>query len=95
MNSSAQSKIVHKQQLYIQPQHSPITPFCTSLTGISDDTVKEGVSFIEAMRVFDEYCEQAFTKEGKTFCLVVHGAWDLVCSYPSVLIIWKQSDVFE
>ena len=50
-------EITDKQSIYVLPERSEITPFCTELTGISCDLLnKKGISFSEACKkITNEY----------------------------------------
>lgn len=46
-----QKKIVHEFHTYVKPEIEPkLTPFCTELTGITQDQVDKGVILQEALR---------------------------------------------
>ncbi len=53
-------EITDKQSIYVTPEHSEITPFCTNLTGITSELISEkGISFREAcQKVAAEYQPQ-------------------------------------
>lgn len=48
-------------QIYVKPKRSVITPFCTQLTGISNETLKDAISFEDALKkvesIFNQYPE--------------------------------------
>ena len=67
--------LCESKQLYIKPENTPVTPFCTELTGITADTLECGVTFAEAVREFADFVETRF-EEG-SFVLCAHGKWDL------------------
>ena len=63
------------RQLYIKPENTPITSFCTELTGITEEMLQNGVSFAEAVREFTDFVETRY--EAGSFVLCAHGKWDL------------------
>jgi len=71
-------EIVESVQKYIIPEKTPVTDFCTQLTGINLEKLQlEGVSFGEAVDSFAQFVERKFVQQEKTFCIVAHGKWDL------------------
>jgi inhibitor of KinA sporulation pathway (predicted exonuclease) len=71
-------EIVGQEQKYILPENTKVTEFCTNLTQITGEILKEqGVSFQEAISSFAEFVNTNYVKENKTFCIVAHGKWDL------------------
>lgn len=47
--------VVERQQWYVKPTVSHVTPFCTELTGISAETVKNGLSYSELVHVLEKH----------------------------------------
>lgn len=48
---SYDGKITKKEQIYVKPVHSEINDYCTNLTGITKDIIKEkGISYFDATR---------------------------------------------
>jgi len=74
-------QIVDKQQFYVRPEWSEdLTEFCTTLTGITNDMVRNAPHLSQVMGQFDEYVEKHFTSQHKSFCVLTDGDWDLkVC----------------
>lgn len=70
-------EIEQKVQHYVKPKNTPITAFCTELTGITSDTTDCGVSLAVSVQALVDYVEQQIIGKGRTFCLVTHGSWDL------------------
>jgi len=71
------TRITHKEQHYVTPEYtSKLTPFCTQLTGITDETIKlYGKSVREAIHQFDNFIETEM--QNKRFCILTDGEWDL------------------
>ena len=67
-------KIFHT---YVKPTVVPqITPFCTGLTGITQETTDKGVSIQEALSKLDKWMnDNGFTENNSTF--ITCGQWDL------------------
>lgn len=68
-------------QHYCKNVRTPITAFCTELTGISDETLKDAGSIQDALAAF----EQALNAEGlkgRPACAVTHGCADLELVLP-------------
>ena len=71
-------EIVESEQNYIIPENTPVTEFCTQLTGITLEKLQaEGVTFHQAVDRFAKFVDTKFIERGKTFCIVAHGKWDL------------------
>ena len=64
---------------YVQPTaHSILTPFCTELTGITQDKVDGQPTLAEALRKFHSWLESnGLLNPGVSFCFVTCGDWDL------------------
>lgn len=75
-------EVIHKEQHYVKPERTPLTPFCTSLTGITWDKLEPAGNLRDAIRAMDRYVEIEINAKGKTFCFVTHGAWDLRIQLP-------------
>lgn len=67
---------------YIKPVHHPIlTPFCTELTGITQEMVDHEAHFPEVLKDFNSWFE---TQVGdKSFTFVTCGDWDLKTMLPN------------
>eukprot|EP01087_Luapelamoeba_hula_P005989 TRINITY_DN1609_c0_g1_i1.p1 TRINITY_DN1609_c0_g1~~TRINITY_DN1609_c0_g1_i1.p1 ORF type:complete len:712 (-),score=90.34 TRINITY_DN1609_c0_g1_i1:19-2154(-) len=67
-----------QQQLYVKPEWSQeITPFCSNMTGITWEDVKDAPPLAEAMARFDAYVEEQFASKDITYCILTDGIWDL------------------
>jgi 3'-5' exoribonuclease 1 len=77
----AARKIVDSKQMFVKPEWMPtLTPFCTKLTGITQDKVDNAPSLSSVLTTFDNYLKEHFDEKKKTFALVTDGEWDLkVC----------------
>eukprot|EP00729_Bicosta_minor_P008167 gene8167-15495_t len=67
----ASGSILQTVQQYIAPQNTPVTSFCTNLTGITDETLANGTTLAAAVARIDAYAVE-LAAAGKTFCLVAH-----------------------
>ncbi|ORY06458.1 hypothetical protein K493DRAFT_274284, partial [Basidiobolus meristosporus CBS 931.73] len=74
--------VVKKQQSYCKPQNTPITPFCINLTKITPRMVEKAGSLQDAVTVLDNFVQKSIIANGKTFCFVTHGPWDLKIQFP-------------
>eukprot|EP01105_Mastigella_eilhardi_P024611 TRINITY_DN645_c1_g1_i1.p1 TRINITY_DN645_c1_g1~~TRINITY_DN645_c1_g1_i1.p1 ORF type:complete len:446 (+),score=108.23 TRINITY_DN645_c1_g1_i1:28-1338(+) len=69
--------IVDTQQRFVKPTWSKaLTPFCTNLTGITNEQVCGAATLPEVMREFSEYCASHLTAQGHSFCVLTDGTWD-------------------
>lgn len=68
---------------YVQPTARPtLTPFCTKLTGITQDMVNGQPSLLEVLRMFDEWMTKENLKDNVNICFVTCGDWDLKTMLP-------------
>ncbi|KAF9428834.1 hypothetical protein BGZ94_000841 [Podila epigama] len=74
--------IVHEEQRYVKPVNTVLTPFCKNLTKITEETLADAGTLLEAVSSMDDYINQHILGENKTFCFVTHGAWDLRIQLP-------------
>ena len=70
--------IIHAEQQFIKPEYSPVTKFCTELTGIEASTLEKGCTLAHAVTTFIKYVDTQIVGKNKTFALVTHGTWDLL-----------------
>ena len=62
---------------YVKPQfHPTLSEFCTSLTGISQDTVEHQPDFITVLDLFDKWLKSQKI-ENSSFVVLTCGNWDL------------------
>eukprot|EP00035_Acanthoeca_spectabilis_P014158 m.269262 g.269262 ORF g.269262 m.269262 type:complete len:650 (-) comp16065_c0_seq3:1231-3180(-) len=71
----ATGTVEHKSQIFVKPERTVITEFCTGLTGITEKSVAQGCSLATAMGRVERYVALAGGEEWCT--LVAHGTWDL------------------
>lgn len=69
-------EVTDKQQLFVQPQWTRITPFCSSLTGITQADVDHAPTLQVVLARFEEYLQKTFVARNKSFCVVTDGEWD-------------------
>ncbi|XP_015605400.1 ERI1 exoribonuclease 3 [Cephus cinctus] len=69
---------------YIKPRfHPTLTPFCTELTGIMQETVDDQKHFPETFFMFCKWLtEGGFFEEGNESAFVTSGDWDLKVMLP-------------
>ena len=69
---------------YVQPTaHPKLTPFCTQLTGITQEMVNGKPSLLEVLEMFDQWMEKEELKVDANVCFVTCGDWDLKTMLPS------------
>jgi inhibitor of KinA sporulation pathway (predicted exonuclease) len=73
--------VVAEGQYYVKNERTPITEFCTNLTGISDETLADAGSLADALQKFEETMSAPALK-GRPCCAVAHGSADLEITLP-------------
>jgi len=73
------NQIIHQERHYVKPTLTEkLTPFCTQLTGITDETLqKEGIPLSFALQYFHRYAKTNFIGANKTFCILTDSEWDI------------------
>jgi inhibitor of KinA sporulation pathway (predicted exonuclease) len=75
---------------YVKPEAHPVlTPFCTELTGITQETVDGGKPFAEVLHLFDKWYHEN-DLGAKRCAFVTCGDWDLKTCLPGHLAYIKQ-----
>ncbi|KFH65871.1 hypothetical protein MVEG_07974 [Podila verticillata NRRL 6337] len=74
--------ILHEEQFYVKPVTTVLTPFCKKLTQITEEKLANGGTLQGAVTSMDSYITREILDQGKTFCFVTHGAWDLRIQLP-------------
>eukprot|EP00698_Gefionella_okellyi_P009948 TRINITY_DN2559_c0_g3_i1.p1 TRINITY_DN2559_c0_g3~~TRINITY_DN2559_c0_g3_i1.p1 ORF type:complete len:540 (+),score=103.99 TRINITY_DN2559_c0_g3_i1:48-1667(+) len=67
-------QVVLQRQCYVKPEFTPITTFCTRLTGITSDQLQSAMSLKQALDLFRADMSQF---QDRRLCVVTHGSWDL------------------
>lgn len=75
-------EILHKQQIYVKPERTTLTPFCTEVTGIKWSSLVEAGTLEDAITELDNYIQKEIENEKKSFCFVTHGGWVLRIQLP-------------
>jgi inhibitor of KinA sporulation pathway (predicted exonuclease) len=66
----------HSFHTYVKPWRNPIlTPFCTQLTGITQETVDAAPSITEAIQLFERWYKETIPRGAKTI-FAADGPWD-------------------
>ena len=68
-------KVRESCQIYIKPAHTPVTEFCTELTGITDDTLRDGATFAEAVEKFAGFVEGDSSRAPSCYAHTANGTW--------------------
>lgn len=69
-------RTVCEGQYYCKPARTPLTAYCTDLTGISETTLANAGSLDDALVAFEDALDRAGLK-GRQCCAVTHGPCDL------------------
>jgi len=77
----AKADAVTQAQHYCKNQATPITRFCSELTGITDETLKHAGSLADALHALEQEM-QSERLVGRSCCAVAHGCADLELTLP-------------
>ncbi|KAL0140803.1 hypothetical protein V8B55DRAFT_1448050 [Mucor lusitanicus] len=72
--------VLHKQQIFVKPERTPLTAFCSEVTGIKSSMLETAGSLSDAIATLDNYIQHHV--EPATFCFVTHGGWPLRIQLP-------------
>jgi len=79
----AKKEIVETFHYYLKPVIKPtLFPFCTELTGITQDKVDKGISLTEALEKLDKFLEEKNILKSR-WVFVTCGDWDLKTCLPN------------
>ncbi|KAI9312821.1 ribonuclease H-like domain-containing protein [Dichotomocladium elegans] len=70
-------QLVHEQRILVRPERTPLTPFCTQITGITWSQLSEAGTFKDAIKDLDKYIQNEMVAKKLSFCFVTHGGWIL------------------
>ncbi|KAI8991753.1 hypothetical protein BDF20DRAFT_846228 [Mycotypha africana] len=51
-------EVLHKQQIFVKPERTPLTSFCSEITGIKSSMLEEAGSLSDAINKLDEYIQR-------------------------------------
>ena len=72
------TRVVAAFDTFVRPTEAPLlSPFCTRLTGITQDDVDGAPELPEALEMFDEFVGDACGWGSSAFCVATDGAWDV------------------
>ncbi|KAI7885020.1 hypothetical protein K492DRAFT_172753 [Lichtheimia hyalospora FSU 10163] len=79
--NASNMEVIHTEQIYVKPEHTPFTDYCAQVTGITNDKLESAGTLQDAINKLDDYIQKEI--EGKlSFCFVTHGAWTLRIQLP-------------
>ncbi|ESN99940.1 hypothetical protein HELRODRAFT_113361 [Helobdella robusta] len=75
----SEQKIVDEFHSYVKPViNKKLTPFCTELTGITQDTVDKAPVFVEVLNSFEDWLrKRSLGSKDNKFAVVTDGPWDM------------------
>ncbi|KAI8993661.1 hypothetical protein BDB01DRAFT_337455 [Pilobolus umbonatus] len=79
---SSNMEILHKQQIYVKPERTPLTSFCTEVTGIKWSKLEGQGTLKDAIAELDRYIQKNIEDQKLSFCFVTHGGWVLRIQLP-------------
>ncbi|KAF7722456.1 hypothetical protein EC973_003121 [Apophysomyces ossiformis] len=80
--NASNMEVLHKQQIYVKPDRTPLTQFCQQVTGITWGDLTSAGYLEDAIREFDEYIQKEIEGKNLSFCFVTHGGWVLRIQLP-------------
>ena len=78
--NASNMEVLHKQQIFVKPERTPLTAFCSEVTGIKSSMLETAGSLSDAVTTLDNYIQTQV--EPHTFCFVTHGGWPLRIQLP-------------
>ncbi|KAI8335523.1 hypothetical protein BC941DRAFT_71703 [Chlamydoabsidia padenii] len=81
VNASNMELLKH-QVIHVKPERTPLTQFCTQITGITSDTLASAGTLKEAIELLDKTIQSDILDNQLDFCLVTHGGWVLRIQLP-------------
>ncbi|ORE05754.1 hypothetical protein BCV72DRAFT_336356 [Rhizopus microsporus var. microsporus] len=73
---------LHSRQIYVKPERTPLTSFCTEVTGIRWSSLESAGTLKNAIDELDNYIKTNIEEQKKSFCFVTHGGWVLRIQLP-------------
>lgn len=70
-------QVVHKQRILVKPERTPLTRFCTEITGIAPSDLEDAGDLWNAIQQLDSYIQEEMVSKNLRYCLVTHGGWVL------------------
>ncbi|KAI7851741.1 hypothetical protein BDC45DRAFT_514923 [Circinella umbellata] len=75
-------EVIHTEQIYVKPESTPMTDYCTQVTGITTETLDSAGTLQSAINRLDEYIQKEIEAKQLSFCFVTHGGWTLRIQLP-------------
>ncbi|KAI9281133.1 ribonuclease H-like domain-containing protein [Sporodiniella umbellata] len=75
-------KVLHKKQIFVKPERTVLTSFCTDVTGIQWSSLENANTLKSAINELDSYIQTNIEEQQKSFCFVTHGGWILRIQLP-------------
>ncbi|KAI9269007.1 hypothetical protein BDA99DRAFT_557780 [Phascolomyces articulosus] len=79
---TAKMDVIHTEQIYVKPVQTPMTEYCTQVTGITSETLDSAGTLQNAINKLDEYIQREIEAKKLSFCFVTHGGWTLRIQLP-------------
>lgn len=70
-------QVVDKQRILVKPERTPVTKFCTEITGITAKELEDAGDLWSAVQHLDSYIQEEMVSKNLRYCLVTHGGWVL------------------
>lgn len=70
-------KLINEQVIHVKPERTPLTQFCTQITGITSDTLASAGTLQDAIDILDSTIQSYILDPQLEFCFVTHGGWVL------------------
>ncbi|ODV88194.1 hypothetical protein CANARDRAFT_193008, partial [[Candida] arabinofermentans NRRL YB-2248] len=73
---------IHKDSMLVKPINTPVSPLCTSITGLTWDSVKNASSLKDAVNMLDESINKYIISNERPFSFITFKSWDLRMKLP-------------
>lgn len=75
-------EILTSQKVYVKPENTPLTQFCTQVSGITSEMISSAGTLEEAINTLNTSIKTEILDKQLDFCFVTHGGWVLRIQLP-------------
>ncbi|CAO3618986.1 unnamed protein product [Cunninghamella echinulata] len=75
-------EIITNQKIYVKPENTPLTQFCTQVSGVTSEMISSAGTLEEAIQTLHTAITTEIIDQQLDFCFVTHGGWVLRIQLP-------------